>query len=230
MIQTALYIEKIPCILWGEASNRVVLHVHGKMSRKEYAAGFAELAAEKGWQTLSFDLPDHGERSGRGEECTPFAAVPELKTLAEHVFAHWEKAALYACSLGACFSLEALADYPFEKALFQSPIVDMSWLIRQMQTWFGVSDERLRAEGRVPTPVDTLRWDWHEHAMNLPGPDWRISTSVLYGGRDNLQSREVVEAFCRRTGAALTVSENSEHPFMAESDAPVVESWIQKSL
>ena len=53
----------IPAILWGEDSNRVYVHVHGKMSRKEYAESFVAIAETKGCQTLSFDLPEHGERT-----------------------------------------------------------------------------------------------------------------------------------------------------------------------
>lgn len=71
-----LSIGGIPCILWGRASERMVLHVHGKMSRKEYAETFALVAQRKGWQTLSFDLPRHGERQASAQECTPFDAVP----------------------------------------------------------------------------------------------------------------------------------------------------------
>ena len=31
-------LDDIPSILWGEDSNKVYVHVHGKMSRKEYAS------------------------------------------------------------------------------------------------------------------------------------------------------------------------------------------------
>lgn len=58
----------IPAILWGEPSEHVYLHVHGKQSCKELAEEFAQIAQEKGFQTLSFDLPQHGERR---EEPTP---------------------------------------------------------------------------------------------------------------------------------------------------------------
>lgn len=223
-------LEGIPCILWGAQSNHMVLHVHGKMSRKEYAEDFARIAQQKGWQTLSFDLPRHGERMNSAAECVPFDVVPEVRMLADWVQVHSEHMALYACSLGAYFSLESLTGYSFEKALFQSPIVDMPWLIRQMQQWFHVTDEQLKAAGRIATPVDDLRWDWHEYAMHKLPQVWSIPTYVLYGGRDNLQSRAVMEAFCAQAGAKLTISEESEHPFMAPQDTPVVREWIMANL
>ena len=42
-----IIIEGIPAIIWGEASEKVYIHVHGKMSRKEYAEAFAEIAEKK---------------------------------------------------------------------------------------------------------------------------------------------------------------------------------------
>ena len=56
-------IDGIPAILWGKPSEKIYIHVHGKMSRKEYAEQFAKIAENKGYQTLSFDLPEHGERT-----------------------------------------------------------------------------------------------------------------------------------------------------------------------
>ncbi|MEG0457257.1 MAG: alpha/beta hydrolase, partial [Oscillospiraceae bacterium] len=55
-------INNIPAIIWGEKSNKIYIHVHGKMSCKEYAEQFVKIAEKKGYQTLSFDLPEHGER------------------------------------------------------------------------------------------------------------------------------------------------------------------------
>ena len=52
----------IPAALWGAPSDRLYLFVHGKMSRKEAAEPFARIAERKGYQTLSFDLAQHGGR------------------------------------------------------------------------------------------------------------------------------------------------------------------------
>lgn len=47
-----LKIENIPTILWGEKSDKVYICVHGKMSSKEEAKGFAEIAIERGYQVI----------------------------------------------------------------------------------------------------------------------------------------------------------------------------------
>ena len=63
-----------------------------------------------------------------------------------------------------------------------------------------------------------------------PIEKWSNPTAVLYGGLDNLQPREAIEAFCERFGAVLTVSGQSEHPFMAESDTPIVAGWLEANI
>lgn len=62
MITNRVNIGGIPALIWGEPSDKVYLCVHGKMSSKESAEGIARIAAQRGYQTISFDLPQHGER------------------------------------------------------------------------------------------------------------------------------------------------------------------------
>lgn len=215
-------LDDVPSILWGEDSNRVYVHVHGKMSRKEYAE-------TKGYQTLSFDLPEHGERTD-SKRCDVWDGVSDLRTISDYAFANWERVSLYACSIGAYFSLNAYNTMPFEKALFQSPIVDMERLVKNMMFWSGVTEAELESKKEVPSPVDTLRWDYYQYIISHPITQWNIPTAILYGGKDNLQPEESVRAFAEKFGCSLTVSENSEHPFMAQSDAPIVENWLCRNI
>ena len=53
-------VEYIPAVLLGEPSDKIYIYVHGKQGYKEYAEAFAKVAEEKGYQTLSFDLPIWG--------------------------------------------------------------------------------------------------------------------------------------------------------------------------
>lgn len=219
----------IPSILWGEDSNKVYVHVHGKMSRKEYAESFAAIAETKGYQTLSFDLPEHGERTD-SKRCDVWDGVSDLRTISDYAFANWERVSLYACSIGAYFSLNAYNTMPFEKALFQSPIVDMERLVKNMMLWSGVTEAELESKKEIPSPVDTLRWDYYQYIISHPITQWNIPTAILYGGKDNLQPEESVRAFAEKFGCSLTVSENSEHPFMAQSDALIVENWLCRNI
>ena len=119
---------------------------------------------------------------------------------------------------------------PFEKALLQSPIVDMERLVKNMMLWSGVTEAELESKKDIPSPVDTLRWDYYQYIIYHPITQWNIPTAILYGGKDNLQPEESVRAFAEKFGCSLTVSENSEHPFMAQSDALIVENWLCRNI
>ena len=230
MEQKKVMIGGIPAIIWGKPSNKVFLHVHGKMSRKEYAEPFAVIAERYGWQTLSFDLPEHGERIGMPERCDVWQGMHDLNIMAEEAFSRWEQVGLFACSLGAWFSLQSFAERPFVRCLFQSPVVDMVWLVQHMMLWSGVSEEQLEREKEIDTPIDLLRWDYYQYILSHPVEKWPHETAILYAGRDQLQPQDAIQAFAERFSAEVTVSPESEHPFMAEGDAAIVAEWIEGQL
>ena len=220
----------IPALVWGDASDKLLLCVHGKMGSKECADGIARIAREKGYQTISFDLPQHGERKDEEERCDIWNGIRDLTTVGNYAFAHWKEISLYACSLGAYFSLHAYSMRGFKQCLFQSPILDMEYLIGQMMQWFDVSEERLEREGEVDTPIDVLSWKYYRYVKEHPVYNWSIPTHILYAGKDNLQSMEVVKDFAERFSCTLTVSKDSEHPFMGEEDGQIVDRWLQEKI
>ena len=57
-------IDDIPSIIWGEKSSKVFIAIHGNMSNKEdeVIKILANNITNKGYQLISFDLPEHGER------------------------------------------------------------------------------------------------------------------------------------------------------------------------
>ncbi len=230
MIKEKIYIESIPAIVWGEKSNKAYIFVHGKMSNKESAEAFAAIAAIKGYQTISFDLPEHGERSDQEYKCNIMNGITNLTQIADYVFSKWEIVSLFGCSLGAFFSLHAYRDKNFENCLFQSPILNMEYLIQQMFIWFNISEEQLRKQGEIPTPVDTMSWLYYMYVKEHPIDKWAAPTHILYGAKDNLQSYKVIDDFASKFNCHLTVSENSEHPFMDESDKIIVETWMNDSI
>ena len=230
MEKEILLIDGIPAILWGKTSEKIYIHVHGKMSRKEYAEQFAIIAEKKGYQTLSFDLPEHGERSDNTNRCDVWNGIHDLKVIADFVFGKWNHVALFACSLGAYFALNTYAERPFDKCLFQSPIVDMKWLVEHMLMWSGVSEKQLEEEKEIVMDIDTLRWDYYQYIQTHPITKWPIVTSILYGGKDNLQPLESLQSFADKFQCKLTVSEQSDHPFMSTSDYGIVEQWLLENI
>lgn len=230
MKEERIKINNIPTIVWGEKSDKVYLWVHGKMSSKEYASTFAKIAEEKGYQTVSFDLPGHGDRAEENERCDIWNGMRDLALVGEYVFANWKEVSLFACSLGAYFSLNTYHTFDFKKCLFQSPILDMEYLIGQMMMWFDVSEERLEEEKEVDTPIDILSWNYYQYVKAHPIQNWKIPTRILFGGKDNLQSMDVVKNFAKKYSCLLTVAEKSEHPFMEEADGMIVWQWLVDNI
>ena len=109
MEKQLLHINNIPAVIWGTSSDKIYLYVHGKSGCKEEAASFAELACAKGWQVLSMDLPEHGERKGEASSFDPWHAVPELNAVYDYLQDGWKKTALFANSIGAWFSMLSFA-------------------------------------------------------------------------------------------------------------------------
>ena len=126
MIVDRIEIKNIPSLVWGEKSDKAYLYVHGKMSSKESAEDFARIAREKGYQTISFDLPSHGERINENIRCDIWNGMHDLTVIGDYVFENWKEVSLYACSLGTYFSLNTYGNRNIKKCLFQSPILDMS--------------------------------------------------------------------------------------------------------
>ncbi len=233
MLTRRCAIDHIPAVLWGEdRGGPLYLAVHGDMSNKEDTVIrlLAERAAAAGGRVLSFDLPEHGERKDAGLACTPHHCVPELQTVMAHARGLSSDIGLFACSIGAYFSLVAFPDVPLRQCLFLSPVTDMRRLIEAMMAWFSVSEERLRAEGEIPTPIGkTLSWEYYRYVLAHPVAAWNHPTAVLYGERDAVCSSEWVSDFCRRFSCDLTVMPGGEHFFHTEAQAAFFRDWLERT-
>ncbi len=223
-------VGNIPTLIWGKKSNKAYIFVHGKMSSKEAAMDFATIGERLGYQTISFDLPQHGERAQEETRCNIWNGMRDLAAIWDYASAEWGEISLFACSLGAYFSLQAYNGKPIKNCLFQSPILDMEHLIRQMMIWFDVSEERLVQEREVDTPINVLSWDYYQFVKRNPIQRWGIPTHILFGTKDNLQSAQVVRGFAKRFDCTLTEAENREHAFMADGDDRIIRQWIEKSI
>lgn len=231
MKEKVLKIENIPAILWGEKSNRIYIYVHGKMSSKDEARNFAEKAIQKGYQVLSFDLPEHGDRTNENYPCMVWNGVYDLGIIGKFVRQNWSDICLYGSSLGAYFSLLAYKDFAIRKCLFLSPILDMERLIQNMMKWFNVSEQALKEKQVISTPMgETLYWDYYCYVRDNPVDKWNVPTAILYGSEDNLTEREIVERFTKQFGCDLTVLESSEHWFHTEQQLTFLDKWLDKYI
>ena len=135
---------------------------------------------------------------------------------------------LVANSIGAFFSMNALADKTVKQAYFISPIVNMEKLICDMMAWAGVSEEELREKKTVSTNFgETLSWEYLCYVRENP-IEWSIPTKILYGSNDNLTSLETMREFARKIGAPLTVMDGGEHWFHTVEQMAFLDKWIRE--
>lgn len=233
MKPSTLKINHIPAILWGAPSDKLIIAVHGNMSHKAdtVVALLAECAVQKGCQVLSFDLPEHGGRKGEPTLCKVQTCVEELHSVMAYAKTQAQEISLFACSMGAYFSLLAYQDEPLTQALLLSPVVDMELLICNMMTWFSVSEERLQAEQTVETPIGhTLYWDYYQYVKAHPVARWTAPTHILYGSADNLCARDVIERFTDRFHCKLAVLAEGEHFFHTPAQLDFFAKWLDDSI
>lgn len=223
-------IQNIPCALWGEDSDRVIIAVHGAQSHKEDKP-FSLLAETLGnSQVLSFDLPEHGARQGEATLCKPPACVRELTAVMDYTENRWPHIGLFAVSIGVYFSLLAYGSRRIEQAWFLSPVVDLGLLIKNMMNWFHISPERLEREQVIPTPMgQTLYWDYFCYVQEHPILRWSIPTEILAGGQDLMCDPAVTAAFSERYFCRIQIAKDAEHWFHTEGDLRILKKWIQET-
>lgn len=233
MKKTILRIQGIPAILWGEPSAKLFIAVHGNMSSKEddVIVAFAEEAAAKRYQVLSFDLPEHGDRKDEEYACKVQNCVRDLTIIMEYARTISSHISLFACSMGAYFSLLTYKDLSLEQSLFLSPVLNMERIINNMMLWFNVSEDRLKIEKEIETPIgQTLYWDYYCYVKSNPINKWDKPTEILYGSDDNLSEFDVVSDFVERYDSKLQVLENGEHYFHTDEQLQYFRQWLRDTI
>jgi len=233
MTKNTIKINNIPALLWGEKSNKLFIAVHGNLSHKEDTVIelLANEAIKKGYQVLSFDLPEHGDRKGEETPCKVQHCVHDLKEIGKYAQEHWDQVSLFACSMGAYFSLLTYRDIGLKTALFLSPVVDMERIIRNMMMWFQVSPERLEKEGTIDTPVgQKLYWDYFCYVLDHPVNRWDVDTRILYGAQDNLVEFDTISNFIEKFPCTLEIMDEGEHYFHTVDQLHRFRVWLQSHI
>lgn len=233
MEMETLFIRGIPAVVWGELSHHVLIAVHGNLSHKTDTVIrlLAEAAIPKGLQVLSLDLPEHGDRPKGNPPCKASAAKADLGLVMEYAKSRWREISLFACSMGAYFSLLAYPDETIRQCLFLSPVVDMRRLIENMLRWSNLSQQRLAAEGELVTVAgQTLYWDDYCFIKAHPVTRWEPQTEILYGENDGLCERAVLDAFVQRFDCRLQVVKQGEHWFHTPEQLAVYRNWLEKRI
>lgn len=197
---------------------QIVIYVHGKGGNADEAKHYQPLFAES--DVIGFDYKSQN----------PWEAKREFSDFFDLQSKGYDSVILVANSIGAFFSMNALAEKNISKALFISPIVNMEKLIADMMTWANVTEDELCRKKEITTNFgETLSWEYLCYVRNHP-IKWNIPTCILYGANDNLTSIETVSEFAEQTGAILTVMNDGEHWFHTDEQMEFLDNWIRNSM
>ncbi|TJZ73531.1 alpha/beta hydrolase [Chitiniphilus eburneus] len=233
MFKKIIEIENIPAVVWGSAAKKVVVAVHGNMSHKTDVPieVLAQNVSVNGYQVLSFDLPEHGDRKNEDTPCKVQHCVKDLIKVMQHAKANWEEISLFANSMGAYFSLLAYRNESIKKAWFLSPVVDMKRIIDNMMMWFYVSEDRLRREQTIATPIGhKLYWDYYCYVNENPIDGWSVPTAILYGSEDDICDRGVLVDFVEKFSCELQVVQGAGHYFHTAEQLGVLSDWLENDV
>ena len=229
-----IYINNIPSTLWGNKSNKVFIAIHGNLSNKEDIPIqiLADIATQLSYQVLSFDLPEHGERINTHDYlCNVQNCVKDLKEIMEYAKTNYNEINLWACSMGAYFSLLAYQDDKINQCLFLSPIVNMKVLIENMMMWANTNIKELEEKKEIKTHFgQTLYWDYYQYVVKHPITTWNIETNILYGSQDNLQSEKIIKTFSNDFKSNLSILTNGEHYFHTNEQLDFYKMWLNKLI
>lgn len=227
-------INNIPSIIWGEKSSKVFIAIHGNMSNKEdkVIEILANKVTNKGYQLISFDLPEHGERKiDTNYLCKVQNCVNDLKQIIEYAKTNYNEINIWACSIGAYFSLLAYKDEVLKQCLFLSPVVNMKIIIENMMLWSNITEKELNEKQEIKTDFgQTLYWDYYLYVKENPITNWNKKTYILYGNKDNMQNENIIEDFSNEFNCDLTILKNGEHYFHTEEQLNFYSDWLDKII
>ena len=234
MKKEKIKINNIPSIVWGEKSSKVFIAIHGNMSNKEdeVIKILAKEVVSKGYQLLSFDLPEHGERKEDTKYlCKVQNCVDDLKQVIEYVKANYNEINIWACSMGAYFSLLAYKNENIKQCIFLSPVVDMKVIIDNMMLWSNTTENDLREKQEIKTDFgQTLYWDYYLYVKENPITNWNKKTYILYGNKDNMQDENIIKNFSENFSCKLSILEDGEHYFHTEKQLDYYKNWLSKTI
>lgn len=225
-------IEGIPSLIWGAPGDKIIIAAHGSHSSKndDCIRVLAEEAVSKGWQVLSFDLPQHGERAYETEPLMPDECVRELKLMYDCAAKRAKKISLFGCSMGAYFQLLAFAEAAVDRAWFLSPVTDMAGLIENLMAYCHVSEAELREKVKIDNDIEPLYYSYYAYVKAHPVTAWSHKTCILRGENDTMVEYDRVKAFADKFGCELTQQPGGEHWFHTEAELEFFRQWLRKRL
>ena len=226
-----LRIHTIPALLCGAPSEKLYLYIHGQGGNKEEAFLIAKAVCPCGYQVLSIDLPEHGERTRETGTFLPWLIVPELTCVMTFARKLWKHISLFAVSIGAWFSMLSFNREPLQRCLLVSPVLDMRQLLLKMMEQAHISLAQLEQEQVMTiSSGQTLSWINWQHAQTHPVKHWNSPTKILYGESDTLIEFSSVTHFAEKFHCDLTVLAKGEHWFHSQEQLKFLSCWLKQKF
>ena len=195
----------------------LVIYIHGKGGNIEETNHYQSIFRES--DVIGFDYKSQ----------TPWEAEIEFPMLYDRYAKSYDSVILIANSIGAYFTMLSLAEKNISQALFISPIVDMEKLIADIMKQSNIAEDELKSKKEVETEFgETLSWEYLSYVKDHP-IRWSVPTSILYGEKDNLTSKETITKFAEQISADLTIMGNGEHWFHTDEQLNFLDTWVKKS-
>lgn len=204
--------------LAGRKTNEVVLYIHGKGGSADEAEHYRPFFP--GVDVYGFDYKAEN----------PWDAKKEFTDKVTELSEKYDRIILIAGSIGAYFSMNAGIGKFIDQAYFISPIVDMEKLIMDMINWAGTSERELEKRKIIPVDFgDDLSWDYLQY-VRKHNIGWNVSTEILYGSADHMQSMDTIQEFVMKESANLTIMEGGEHWFHTDEQMSFLDQWLRTKL
>lgn len=195
----------------------IVVYIHGKGGSASEAEHYKQFFKEN---IYGFDYKSEN----------PWDAKIEFTDKFKELSNKYNRITLIANSIGTYFSMNSGIGQFVHKAYFISPIVNLEKLILNMIEWAGTTEQELEKKKIIPVDFgDDLSWDYLQYVRNNE-ICWQVSTDILYGSADNLQSLDTIKEFCLKTPSTLTVMDGGEHWFHTKEQMTFLDEWIKKSI
>lgn len=225
-------IDGIPTLIWGKPSNKIIIAAHGSHSSKidDCMWVLADEAIKQGYQIISFDLPQHGERVYEKDFIMPDECVRELMVMYDYAKEHAQKISLFGCSMGAYFQLLTFAEVAIDRVWFLSPVINMERIIHNLMDYCHITEVQFKEMVMVENDIETLYYPYYKYVCEHPIKDWPHETYILRGETDTLCEYSYVKQFSDCFGCELIEQKGGEHWFHTESELEFFRLWIRNRL
>lgn len=197
---------------------KALCYIHGKGGSAEEADRYKEIC--NAYDVYGLDY----------KGTTPWETKEEILQGYERLRRSYDSVSIMANSIGAYFSMNALAGKELGRAFFISPIVNMEKLILDMMMWAGVTEDELQHKQEIRTAFgETLSWKYLCYVRENPIV-WNTPTDILYAGKDNLTAYETISKFAKDTASSLEIMKEGEHWFHTEEQLAFLDDWLRRRI